>query len=188
MEKLLRAHIEKIIKLTDEEFDYVMPHFSLQNFKKRDFLIKEGEKVKYIFWVLSGLLKLDFEDEIGKTHVVAFAMEDWWESDYHAFFNHSLATMSLQALEDVEVLCMTLENYNTLCEGFPKMTYFFLQKANKGHISSQQRILDLISNNAKDRYDKLLNRYPVLFQRVPNTLIASYLGVTRETLSRLTAP
>ena len=187
MEKLLRAHIEKIITLTDEEFDYVMPHFSLMNFKRRNYLIKEGEKVKYIYWVLSGLLKLDYEDETGKLHMVAFAMEDWWESDYHAFFNQTAATMSLQALEDTQVFCMTLENYNTLCKEFPKMTYFFLQKANKGHISAQQRILDLISINAKDRYDKLLNRYPGLFQRIPHTLIASYLGVSRETLSRLTS-
>ena len=187
MEKLFKAHIDKIIALTDDEFAYVMSHFSLMDFKKRDFLIRKGEAVKYTFWVVSGLLKLDYEDAAGKQHVVAFAMEDWWERDYYAFYNQSLATMSLQALEDSQVLCMTLQDYNTLCSNVPKMTYFFLEKANRGHIGSQQRIVELISANAKERYVKLLNRYPQLFQRVPHTLIASYLGVTRETLSRLQA-
>ncbi len=188
MENLFRAHIEKVIALTDDEFKHVMSHFSLMNFKRRDFLIREGARVHYAFWVVSGLLKLDYADATGKQHVVAFAMEDWWEGDYYAFFNQRPATMSLQALENTQVLCMTLQDYNNLCRNLPKMTYFFLQKANRGHISSQQRILELISTNAKERYDKLLNRYPILFQRVPHTLIASYLGVTRETLSRLTAP
>jgi CRP-like cAMP-binding protein len=185
MEELFRCHIEKIIALTDDEFKHVISHFSLIDFKKRDFLIREGGRVKYAFWVVSGLLKLDYADASGKRHVVAFAMEDWWEGDYSAFFNQSPATMSLQAIEDTRVLGMTLGDYDDLCKNFPKMTYFFLQKANKGHISSQQRILELISTNARERYDKLLQRYPVLFQRVPHTLIASYLGVTRETLSRL---
>lgn len=187
MEKLFRAHIEKIVALTDNEFGHVMSHFSLEDFKKRDFLIKKGERVKHTFWVVSGLLKLDYEDAAGKQHIVAFALEDWWESDYYAFYNQSTATMSLQALEDCQVLCMTLPDYNSLCLNVPKMTYFFLEKANRGHIASQQRIVELISANAKERYDKLLNRYPQLFQRVPHTLIASYLGVTRETLSRLLA-
>ncbi|MFC3559488.1 Crp/Fnr family transcriptional regulator [Pedobacter jamesrossensis] len=185
MENLFKAHIEKVIALTDDEFKDVLSHFLLMNFKKRDFLIREGGRVPYAFWVVSGLLKLDYADASGKQHVVAFAMEDWWEGDYSAFFNQSRATMSLQALENTQVLCMTLQGYNNLCRNLPKMTYFFLQKANRGHISSQQRILELISTNAKERYDKLLQRYPILFQRVSHTLIASYLGVTRETLSRL---
>ncbi|CAN1573104.1 Crp cAMP-binding proteins - catabolite gene activator and regulatory subunit of cAMP-dependent protein kinases [Flavobacteriaceae bacterium] len=185
MKQLFRSHLEKIVTLTDDEFEYVMSHFSLMNFKKRDFLITEGKEVKNVFWVVSGLLKLDYEDDLGKQHVIAFAMEDWWEADFFAFFNQSKATMSLQALEDTQVLCLTLDNYNTLRKDFHKMTYFFLEKANKGHISSQQRILELISTNAKERYDKLLKRYPILLQRASHTLIASYLGVTRETLSRL---
>lgn len=186
MEELFRAHIQKVVALTDEEFGDIMTHFSFMSFKRREFLTRKGEGVRYVYWVVSGLLKLEHEDAAGKQHVVAFAMEDWWEGDYYAFFNRGLATMSLQALEDTQVLCMTLKDYNSLCDNFPKMTYFFLQKANRGHISAQQRILDLISSNARERYDKLLDRYPALFQRVPHTLIASYLGVTRETLSRLT--
>ncbi len=185
MDAALRNHIEKIISLTDDEFAFVRTHFSTKKYKKHQFLIQEGEPVPYAFFVVSGLLKLLHTDASGKEHIVSFAMEDWWESDYQAFHTRAKATMSLNCLEDTEVFCLTLDNYRKLCSELPKMEYFFLEKANRGHIGSQQRILSLITSNAKERYEQLLERYPSLFQRVPKSLLASYLGVSRETLSRL---
>lgn len=185
MNSRLREHIEKIILLTDAEYDYVLSHFTLKKFKKHQFLIQEGELVLYSYFVVSGLLKLVHSDDAGKEHIVSFAMEDWWESDFQAYHNQTKATMSLNCLEDTEVFCLSLENYKKLCAGLQKMEHFFLEKANRGHIGSQQRILSLITSNAKERYEQLLKRYPSLFQRVPKTLLASYLGVSRETLSRL---
>ncbi|HVI45054.1 MAG TPA: Crp/Fnr family transcriptional regulator [Chitinophaga sp.] len=185
MQETLRQHIEKIVPLTDEEFAFVRSHFIVKKFRKRAFLIRKGERVKYTYFVVSGLLKLVHEDESGKEHIVAFAMEDWWESDFLAFFRQTKAVMSLQCIEDTEVLCLSLEDYQQVCAGLQKMEHFFLQKANAGHIASQQRILSFLTSNAKERYEQLLNRYPTLFQRAPKTLLASYLGVSRETLSRL---
>ncbi|MHA3786906.1 Crp/Fnr family transcriptional regulator [Flavobacterium hauense] len=181
----LREHIEKIVSLTDDEFAFVMSHFTSKKFKKHQFLIQEGEPVPYSYFVVSGLIKLVHADTSGKEHIVSFAMEDWWESDFQAFHNKTRATMSLNCLEDTEVFCLTLENYQALCAGMQKMEHFFLEKANRGHIGSQQRILSLITGNAKERYEQLLERYPSLLQRVPKSMIASYLGVSRETLSRL---
>lgn len=186
MDILLRKHIEKIVSLTDDEFALVLSHFTSKKYKKHQFLIQEGEPVLYSYFVVSGLLKLVHTDASGKEHIVSFAMEDWWESDFQAFHNQSKATMSLECLEDTEVFCLTLEDYKNLCSQLQKMEYFFLEKANRGHIGSQQRILSLITSNAKERYEQLLERYPSLFQRVPKSMIASYLGVSRETLSRLT--
>ena len=114
-------------------------------------------------------------------------MEDWWESDYFAYYNSGKATMSLQCLEDTQVFCITLEAYNKLCAGFPKIEHFLLIKGTGGHIAAQQRILSFLTSNAKERYDQFLKKYPALFQRVSKTLIASYLGVSRETLSRLSS-
>jgi len=185
MDSVLREHIEKIVPLTDDEFAFIRSHFSTKKYKKHQFLIQEGEPVSYSYFVVSGLLKLVHTDAAGKQHIVSFAMEDWWESDFQAFHNQSKATMSLDCLEDTEVFCLSLENYKKLCAGLHKMEHFFLEKANGGHIGSQQRILSLITSNAKERYEQLLHRYPSLFQRVPKTLLASYLGVSRETLSRL---
>ena len=188
MQEKLREHIEKIVPLTDDEFAFVSTHFTTKNYKKRDFLIQEGHTVKYTYFVVSGLLMLVHNDESGKQHIVAFAMEDWWESDFLAFYTQTKATMSLQCLEDTEVCCITLEDYEKLCAGLQKMEHFFLKKANAGHIGSQQRILSFLTSNAKERSEKLLKRYPALFQRVPKNLLASYLGISRETLSRIWRP
>jgi CRP-like cAMP-binding protein len=185
MQEKLREHIEKIVPLTDDEFAFVSSHFTVESFKKREFLIQEGDRVKDAYFVLSGLLMLVYVDQSGKQHIVSFAMEDWWESDYLAYHTQGKASMSLQCLEDTLVLCLSLENYKNLCASLHKMEHFFLAKANAGHIGSQQRILSFLTSGAKERYEQLLKRYPALLQRVPKTLLASYLGVSRETLSRL---
>jgi CRP-like cAMP-binding protein len=181
----LRAHIEKIVPLDDDEFALISSHFTLKKFKKHQFLIQEGDLVQYHYFVLSGLLKLVFTDGMDKQHIISFAMEDWWESDFNAFYTGTKATMSLECLEDTEVLCLSLNDYNELCDNLPKMQRFFLHKANFGFLSAQRRILSSLTSNAKERYEQLIKQYPSLIQRVPKSLIAAYLGVSRETLSRL---
>jgi len=185
MQETLRKHIEKIVPLTDDEFAFVWGHFTSRKYKKHQFLIQEGEAVKYHYFVLSGLLKLVYTDEAGKEHIVSFAMEDWWESDFYAFYTQTKATMSLECLEDTEVLCLSLEDYKKLCDGLQKMVRFFLEKANFGFIGSQRRIISWLTLSSKERYEQLLKQYPSLIQRVPKSLLAAYLGVSRETLSRL---
>lgn len=183
--QFLRKHIEKILPLTDEEFAFVSTHFSTRKYKKHQYLVQEGDEVKHCYLVISGLLKLVYNDDNGKDHIVSFAMEDWWESDYYAYYTQSIATMSLQCIEDTEVYCFSFENYKKLCAEFPKIEHFFLQKTNFGFLAAQRRILSLLTSNAKERYEQLLKQYPSLLQRVPKSLLAAYLGVSRETLSRL---
>ncbi|BAP31116.1 cyclic nucleotide binding regulatory protein [Chryseobacterium sp. StRB126] len=181
----LRAHIEKILPLSDEEFDFISSCFAYKKYKKHQFLVQEGELVPYNYFVLKGLLKLVYADEAGKEHIIGFAMEDWWETDFPAYYQRQKATMSLVCLEDTEVLCLTLENYRKICSIYPKMEHFFLEKAYMGFISAQQRIISTMTTGIKERYEQLLEKYPSLVQRVPKTLLAAYLGVSRETLSRL---
>jgi CRP-like cAMP-binding protein len=187
MQEALRQHIEKIVPLTDDEFAFVLSHFTIKHYKKREFLFQKGENVKYSYFVVSGLLMLAYEDDLGKQHIVSFSMEDWWESDFLAYYTQTKATMSLQCLENTDVLCLSLDDYKNLCTTIQKMEYFFLKKSNAGHIGSQQRILSFLVSNATERYDQLLKQHPSLLQRVPKTLLASYLGVSRETLSRLSS-
>lgn len=183
----LRAHIEKIVPLTDDEFEHVISHFTLKKFKKHQFLIQDGEIVTFDFFVVSGLVKASHIDEAGKQHIMQFAMEDWWISDYQAYFNQAPATLTVDCIEDTEVFCLSLQNREKLCADLHKIEHFFRKKSNSGYIALQQRILSLLNSSAKERYAKLLTQYPSLFQRVPKTLLASYLGVSRETLSRLSS-
>jgi CRP-like cAMP-binding protein len=184
MRDKLREHIEKIVPLSEEEFAFVSTHFTAKKINKHQILIKEGDAVNQYYFVVSGLLKLVHTDDSGKEHIISFAMEDWWESDYYAFYTQTEATMSLVCLEDTEVLCLTFEDYRKLCDSLQKMERFFLEKSNFGFLGAQRRILSLITSNAKERYEQLLKQYPSLFQRIPKSLIAAYLGVSRETLSR----
>ena len=181
----LRTHIEKITPLTDAEFDYILSHFSSISYKKHQFLLQEGSPANCDFFVVKGLVKAYYTSNEGKEHILQFGMEDWWITDYQAYFNSLPATLNIDCLEDTEVLCLTLINREKLCADLHKIEHFFRQKLNMGYVALQRRILSLMNNSAGQRYEQLLQQYPALFQRVPKPLIASYLGVSRETLSRL---
>ena len=112
-------------------------------------------------------------------------MEDWWVTDYQAHFKKETATINVDCLEDCEILCLSLENREKLCSELQKIEHFFRIKSNFGYVALQRRILSLLDKDAKGRYEQLIELYPILLQRVPKTILASYLGVSRETLSRL---
>nr|WP_317039122.1 Crp/Fnr family transcriptional regulator [Flavobacterium sp. Root935] len=183
--KALRRHIEEIIPLTDNEFELIASYFSERKFTRGEYVVRQGEKVQHTFFVVKGLMKLIFNDDSGREHILSFAMEDWWETDYLAFHTNTLATMSLKCMEDTTVLCISLEDYLQLCATVSKIEHFFLKKATSGHIASQQRIVSLLSSTAQEKYLKVLHRYPSLIKRVSKSQLASYLGLSRETLSRL---
>jgi CRP-like cAMP-binding protein len=182
----LRRHFEKITPLTDQEFDYIFSHFTTKKLKKHQFLIQEGDTVTNDYFVIKGLLKAYHVDNEGKEYIMQFAMEDWWVTDYQAYFSQTKATLNIDCIEDVEVLCLSLHNRDKICADLHKIEHFFRRKSNLGYVALQRRILSMLNSNAKERYEQFFSNYPTLFQRVPKTLIASYLGVSRETLSRFT--
>lgn len=185
MEEMLRRHIEQVVRLSDEEYAFVRQHFSIKYGKKGGLLIDKDEPVRYVYLVISGLLKLVYHDRTGREHIISFAMEDWWETDYPAWFSRQPASLSLQCIEDTQVYCLSLDSYQTICAKLQKMEHFFLQKANRGHMASQERILSFLTATPRERYEQVLRKQPRLMQRVPKALLAAYLGVSRETLSRL---
>jgi CRP-like cAMP-binding protein len=180
----LRTHFEKITPLTDQEFDYILSHFTTKKLKKHQYLVQEGDYVPNDFFVVKGLLKAYFTNDEGKEHILQFGLEDWWITDYQAYFSQTKANLNIDCVEDSEILCLSLQNRDKICAELHKIEHFFRRKSNLGYVALQRRILTLLNNNAKERYDQLLAQNPNLFQRVPKALIASYLGVSRETLSR----
>lgn len=184
MKEQLRKHFGQLVSLPDEEFDDIYSHFEVQDFKKGNWVFREGDAVNHAHYVVKGLLRLIYDEGEGKEHFVSFAMEDWWETDFAALYAQEPAKLSLQALEDTILLSLSLQNYELLCAKYHSMAHFFLKKANRGHIASQQRIISFLTANAQNRYEEVIKRYPSLVQRIPKTLLATYLGVSRETLSR----
>jgi CRP-like cAMP-binding protein len=187
MSKELRLQIEKITPLTDHEYAYILTHFTTKRLKKNQYLVHEGDAVTNDYFVVSGLLKASHADKEGKEHIMQFAMEDWWVTDYQAYFNQTNATLTIDCIEACELLCISLQNREKLCADLHKIEHFFRKKSNAGYVALQRRILSLLNSSAKERYEQLLTQHPRLFQRVPKTLIASYIGVSRETLSRLSS-
>ena len=183
----LKKHLEEIIPLTDQEFELIIAHFRLKKLKKHQYLIQEDEPVKNIYFVIKGLLKATFTDANGKEYIIQFAMENWWISDFRAFYSNVNSITNISCLEDVELLTITKENLDKVCAEHHKMEHFFRVKNSFGYIALQQRILSLLSTSPRERFEQLSQQYPQLTQRVSKTIIAAYLGISRETLSRLSA-
>jgi CRP-like cAMP-binding protein len=187
MSLALRQHIEKITPLTDQEFSYILSHFSTKQLRKHQFLIQEGDAVANDYFVTKGLLKAYYVSDEAKEHIMQFAFEDWWITDYQAYFSQSKATLNVDCIESVELLSLSLQNRDKICAEMHKMEHFFRKKLSMGYVALQRRILSFLNDKPKERYEQLLHLYPSLFQRVPKTLLASYLGVSRETLSRFSS-
>jgi len=183
--EILKHHLFKTITLTDEQFDYVLMHFKPRCFKKGQALITAGDKVDQEYFVLSGCLKSFYINDDLKMFILQFAMPTWWTSDFNALYTGSKATINVDCITDAEVLCLTNTDREKLCAELHPMEHFFRWRTNKGYVASQKRLLSLMDNDAKSRYEELLKMYPQLYNIVPKNLIAAYLGVSRETLSRL---
>jgi CRP-like cAMP-binding protein len=183
--ELLRAHVTKSASLTEEQFDYFFSHFKKQDFKKGQAIITAGDTVNCEYFVLSGCLKSFYINEDIKMFILQFAMPTWWASDYSALYNNTKASINVDCITDAEVLCLSNDDREKLCNELHQVEHFFRWRTNRGYVAAQKRLLSFMNNNVKYRYEELLKLYPELYNIVPKNLIAAYLGVSRETLSRL---
>lgn len=182
---LLKEHISKTISLTDEEFAHFSSHFKPLSFKKGQAVISEGDKVECEYFVVDGCLKAFYINDEIKMHILQFAMPTWWTSDYEALYNNTKAKINVDCITDAEVLSLSSTDREKLCREIHAVEHFFRWRTNKGYVAAQRRLLSLMNNDAKTRYEELLKQYPQLYNLVPKHLIAAFLGVSRETLSRL---
>lgn len=183
-EALLKQHLLKTAALTDEEFAYVFSHFKPLSFKKGQIIIAPGEKVDAEYFVLSGCLKSFYMNDDLKMFILQFAMPNWWASDYNALVYQVRATITVDCVTDAEVLCLSTDDREKLCNELHQFERFFRLRTNKGYVAAHKRLLSFMNNDARGRYEELLRLYPELYNMVPKQLIAAYLGVSRETLSR----
>lgn len=181
----LKTHVAKITTLTEVEFDYFFSHFKSMHFKKGQVIIDSGQAVDSEYFVVAGCLKSFFINDDMKMFILQFAMPTWWASDYNALYNHTEATITVDCITDAEVLCLTSEHREKLCKELHPVEHFFRWRTNKGYVAAQKRLMSFMNNNVRYRYEELLSQYPELYNIVPKNLIAAYLGVSRETLSRL---
>jgi|ERR1051326_1127386 CRP-like cAMP-binding protein len=182
---LLRTHIQKRIDLTEEEFALGTTFFTPKKLQEQESLLQEGNICKVIAFVLQGCLRCYTIDDKGEEHVVQFAIEDWWISDLKSFFSGEPSAYNIDALEDSEILLLDKAKREELLLAIPKFERFFRVLGDRHYIATHERILASLSASAEERYLSFLKSYPTLAQRVSQRQIASYLGITSESLSRI---
>jgi CRP-like cAMP-binding protein len=177
--------IFKDLSFSQEEIVKIENKFEKLVLKKKDILLKAGHIVHYQYYISSGCLRTYFVDDSGKEHTVQFAIKDWWISDYTAFFTTSKAVMTIDCIQDASVYKISKMDMESLYIEIPQVETFFRKKMEFAFASFQKRIIGNLSQSTKDKYTLFINTYPNIEQSVKNYHIASYLGVTTETLSRI---
>jgi len=183
--ELLREHIAKTVPLTDEQFDYCAAHFQPRSYKKGQTILTAGDRIDGEYFVTAGCLKSFYINDDIKMFILQFAMPGWWISDYHALYSGEKATVNIDCITDASVFFISNADREKLCREIHDIEYFFRWRTNKGYVALQKRLLSFMNNDARHRYEELLQMYPELYNIAPKHLIAAYLGVSRETLSRL---
>jgi CRP/FNR family transcriptional regulator, anaerobic regulatory protein len=183
----IRQHVDSLISLTDDEFAFFESLLIPKKLRKRQFLIQEGDLVRYQYFVEKGCLRAYQLDDHDTEHILQFAVEGWWISDYLAYFGGQEAQLNIDCYEDCTLLALSAEAVEQLYERVPQFERFFRLKLTGAFLSLQRRVLTRMNKTSLERYTDFLKTYPTISQRVPNHQIASYLGITPESLSRLRA-
>ncbi len=182
---LFRKHIEKRTHLSDADFEVVKTYFVPKKFRKKQFLLHEGDVCRHIGFVNSGCLREYTIDNKGTEHIIQFAIEDWWVSDLNSFLSGEPAEFNIDALQDSEILLLEKSARHNLLNECPKMERFFRILIESNHVANHKRIANSLSASAEERYLKFIKTYPELFEQIPQNHIASYLGITPQSLSRI---
>jgi CRP-like cAMP-binding protein len=181
----LLQHIQKITGNREIGDDSILPFFETTAFKKKGILQEEGKRCSSCFFVVKGCLRLFFTDHNGAEQTLQFAMENWWMTDIDAFRSERQSAYTIQALEMSEVLAITVRNYELMLAKFPVMEHYFRLIYERAYAASLSRVR-MISRMPKDEfYDIFQSKYPAFMQRVPQKVLASFLGFTPEYLSEL---
>jgi CRP-like cAMP-binding protein len=182
---LLHTHIGNRIHLTEEEFALSSKFFTPKRIKKRQFLLQEGDVCRHLAFVNSGCLREYTVDRKGDEHIIQFAIEGWWISDLNSFLSGEPASHNIDALQDSDVLLLDKSARENLFESVPPMDRFFRLLLEANYVATHKRINEALSASAEERYLTFINTYPQLVEQIPQNQIASYLGITPQSLSRI---
>jgi CRP-like cAMP-binding protein len=185
MSDLLYKKISTITALNEEEFQYFKNHFVSRKLRKRQYLLQDGDISKYQAFVVKGLLRSYTVDEKGGEHILQFASEGWWMADLSSYLTNESSILSIDALEDAELLLLTKAAWEDAMKQVPALEHYFRIIIQNHLVATQKRLLQSLAETAEEKYNRFLITYPECAQRVPQHMIASYLGITRETLSRI---
>jgi len=185
MSELLYKKISAVISINEAEFDYFKALFVPKRLRKRQYFLQEGDVCKCQAFVEKGLLRSYTIDEKGSEHILQFASEGWWMADLSSYLTNEPSLLNIDALEDTQLLVLSKPAWEQAMEKIPALEHYFRIIIQNHLVATQKRLLQSLAETAEEKYNRFLKIYPECVQRMPQHMIASYLGVTRETLSRI---
>lgn len=186
MHESLRQYINNYTSsvISDEQFEIVAKAFTPKRFLKRQFLLQEGDICKYAAFIVRGAMR-QYSVVNGVENIVSFGVENWWMVDRESFIMLTPTKYNIDAIEDCDVLLVTYDKMQPLVESMPLIAKMTNQMDQRHSIAMQKRIHNAISLTAEERFLDLMQSHPAFLQRFPQNMIASYLGMTPESLSRI---
>jgi CRP-like cAMP-binding protein len=181
----LRAYFQHRAMVTDDEFAFMETQFIARTLPAGEFMQRAGEVPTQGAFVASGCLRSYIIDARGKEHIVQFAPENWWLSDAGSMMSGTPTQYFIDAVEDSELLLIDAASHMRIIERVPGYAASFRTGLQRQAAAKDQRIVNALSTSAEERYEDFLRTYPSIAQRVPQWMLASYLGVSPETLSRV---
>lgn len=182
---LILANVSRHIKLDKQEIDFFLSLLEPKNLERRKVYLKAGSVCRHSAFVVDGALKSFTVDKEGKEHVLSFAIRDWWIADMYSYISHKPAILTIEAIDNSEVLLLSYDNQQLLYEKVPKFERFFRILVENSLVANQERLMDNLSSSAEERYVRFIKKYPAIPSCVPQHSIASYLGITPEFLSKI---
>jgi len=183
----LLAHIKRLVQLTPQEEQLLCDGVELKKFKKKEIILQPGQNCKGEYFVLTGLLRQYYVNAKLNEQIVQFALENWWIADHDSIVNQVPAGTYIQTIEASEVLLLHNKDKGPLLEKIPKLDTYFRLTMQRAFIASQRRIGFLFNQTDEERYRYFIGMFPDFVQRVPQYMLASYLGFTPQFLSRIRA-
>jgi len=181
----LIKHIGKYIELDDNSIEVLKKYIVPQTYKKKEFLLKDGQICRSIYFVDKGCLRMYFVNDKGTEQITQFAMENWWMSDFFSFTDNNPSSYFIQAVENSEILSIDNQLFEALLKELPQMDRYLRIIMQRAVAASQLRIKYMYELSKEEFYIHFCNSFPEFVQRVPQYMIASYLGLTPEYVSEL---
>ncbi len=185
MFEIFRKYLADKISLTDQDFELIESVSTIKKLRKRQYLLQAGNVWKHSVFVCKGFLKFYYLDAKEQEHIMQFAPENYWTGDRESMDSGLPSKYNIDAIEESEVLLIEKKDFEMICKTIPAFNDFFNDTIKKNVLVLQERIHGNITHTAEENYNNFIKRFPAITNRVPLHMIASYLGITAETLSRI---
>jgi CRP-like cAMP-binding protein len=185
MYDVFRKYLEEKASFTQQEHEYIQSFSIIKKLRKKQYLLQEGDIWKYDAFITKGCLRTYSVDVKGNEHILSFSMENWWTGDRESLLSQQPSRFNIDAIEDCELVLFTHNNFEKLCSEIPSFNEMINHILQRSFIASQNRIQATLTLTAEEKYLNFINKYPGFALRIPQAMIASYLGMTPETLSRI---